>query len=59
MVFLPLAYSQEFAYISNWSEFGTKETSLSSPEGITLDSSSGNVYVVDTENSRILVFTSQ
>jgi hypothetical protein len=56
---LPLAYSQEFAYISTWSEFGTEETSLSSPEGIAVDSSSGNVYVVDTDNNRISVFTSR
>src|SRR5918992_324937 len=55
---LPLAYSQEFAYISTWSEFGTQETSLSSPEGIAVDSSSGNVYVADTANNRIQVFSS-
>jgi secreted PhoX family phosphatase len=55
---LPLAYSQEFAYISTWSEFGTEETSLSSPEGIAVDSSSGNVYVADTVNNRIQIFSS-
>src|SRR5918996_890115 len=55
---LPLAYSQEFAYISTWSEFGTEETSLSSPEGIAVDSSSGNVYVADTVNNNIKKFSS-
>src|SRR5918992_1291713 len=53
---LPLAYSQEFAYISTWSEFGTEETNLSSSEGIAVDSSSGNVYVADTGNNRIKKF---
>ena len=56
---LPLAYSQEIAYISTWSEFGSEETTLSSPEGIAVDSSSGNVYVADTGNNRISVFTSR
>src|SRR5215207_8792797 len=55
---LPLAYSQEFAYISTWSEFGTEETNLSSSEGIAVDSSSGNVYVADTVNNRIQIFSS-
>src|SRR5918996_3644804 len=55
---LPLAYSQEFAYISTWSEFGTEETSLSSPEDIAIDPSSGNVYVADTVNNRIQKFSS-
>jgi DNA-binding beta-propeller fold protein YncE len=55
---LPLAYSQEFAYISTLSEFGTEETSLSSPEGIAVDSSSGNVYVADTVNNNIKKFSS-
>src|ERR687894_2194345 len=54
---LPLAYSQEFAYISTWSEFGTEETNLSSSEGIAVDSSSGNVYVADTVNNRIQIFS--
>lgn len=55
---LPLAYSQKFSYISSWSEFGRKETSLSLPAGIAVDSSSGNVYVADTANNRIQVFSS-
>ncbi len=55
---LSLAYSQEFAYISTWSEFGPEETSFSSPEGIAIDPSSGNVYVADTVNNRIQIFSS-
>jgi DNA-binding beta-propeller fold protein YncE len=55
----PLAYSQELYYISSWSQFGREETSLSSPAGIAVDSSSGNVYVADTANNRISAFTSR
>ena len=46
----PLAYSQEFK---------TGEANLSSPTGIAVNSSSGNVYVyvADTANNRIQVFT--
>ena len=54
---LPLAYSQRISYISSWSEFGRKETSLSLPEGIAVDQE-GNVYVADTGNNRIQVFSS-
>ena len=37
-----------------WQSNGT----LKSPEGIAVDSSSGNVYVADTANNRIQVFSS-
>src|SRR5918999_157344 len=50
---LPLAYSQEFS-----SKFGTMKTSLSWPAGIAVDPSSGNVYVADTANNRIQLFSS-
>jgi DNA-binding beta-propeller fold protein YncE len=55
---LPLTYSQKFSYISSWSRFGIEETSLSWPAGIAVDSSSGNVYVADTANNIIQVFSS-
>jgi DNA-binding beta-propeller fold protein YncE len=55
---LPLVYSQELSSISSWSQFGREETSLSWPAGIAVDSSSGNVYVADTANNRIQVFSS-
>jgi DNA-binding beta-propeller fold protein YncE len=54
---LPLAYSQEFYHVSSWVEFGIEETDLSLPSGIAVDSSSGNVYVADTANNRIQVFS--
>jgi glucose/arabinose dehydrogenase/plastocyanin len=55
---LPLAYSQEFYYISSWGKFGTRMGELSGPAAIAVDSSSGNVYVADTANNRIQVFSS-
>jgi len=55
---LPLAYSQKFYHISSWVEYGIKEPSLSLPSGIAIDPSSGNVYVADTANNRIQVFSS-
>jgi glucose/arabinose dehydrogenase len=56
---LPSGYSQEFSsYIPRWSQSGQEEMKLSWPSGIALDTSSGNVYVADTANSRIQVFSS-
>jgi aldose sugar dehydrogenase len=55
---LPLAYSQEFSNILSWSEFGRGVGQLSGPTDIAVDSSSGNVYVADTDNNRIQVFSS-
>src|SRR5215212_4457274 len=52
---LPLAYSQELSFIPIFREGGT---GLLRPEGIAVDSSSGNVYVADTANNRIQVFSS-
>ena len=56
---MPLAYSQELLYshISSWSRFGIKEGHVSQPAGIALDQED-NVYVADTGNSRIQVFSS-
>jgi aldose sugar dehydrogenase len=45
--------------IREWGgEYGSRNGSMRSPAGIALDSSSGNVYVADTGNNRIQVFSS-
>jgi DNA-binding beta-propeller fold protein YncE len=54
---LPLAYSQEFHYVSSWGEYGTRAGLLSWPAGIAVDQE-GNVYVADTGNNRIQLFSS-
>jgi DNA-binding beta-propeller fold protein YncE len=55
---LPLSYSQEFSYSLSWRDTGRRDAILLRPEGIAVDSSSGNVYVADTANNRIQVFSS-
>jgi tripartite motif-containing protein 71 len=52
---LPAVYSQQ--ELSAWTEFGKRRTTLSWPSGIDLDSFSGDVYIVDTGNNRIKVFS--
>src|SRR5215212_7476896 len=54
---LPLAYSQEISFAPILREHGAPKTRLSSPEGIAVDQE-GNVYVADTANNRIQVFSS-
>jgi hypothetical protein len=56
---LPLSYSQEFSYSLSWRDTGRRDAILLRPEGIAVDSSSGNVYVADTANNHISVFTSR
>jgi glucose/arabinose dehydrogenase len=55
---LPLAYSQGSSGIPRWNQSGEGVPRLSLPSGITVDASSGNVYVADTANHRIQLFTS-
>ena len=55
---LPLAYSQELSFIPIFREIGKGREKLVGPEGIAVDPSSGNVYVADTANHRISVFSS-
>src|SRR5918995_157077 len=54
----PLVYSQEFYPLTEWGKYGvTTESSFKSPEGIAVDQA-GNVYVADTANNRVQVFSS-
>jgi glucose/arabinose dehydrogenase/plastocyanin/sugar lactone lactonase YvrE len=52
---LPLAYSQQLSFFPIFKE---ERYELLQPEGIAVDSFSGNVYVADTANNRIQVFSS-
>ena len=45
-------------FIAVWGEFGQGEGTMRFPEGVAVDSSSGNVYVTDTANNRVLGFAS-
>jgi aldose sugar dehydrogenase len=54
----PLVYSQEFYPIIKWGKYGIEDSTFKAPKGIAVDSSSGNVYVADTANNRIQVFSS-
>ena len=54
---LPLAYSQELSFIPIFRDGGSGGKILK-PQGIAVDPSSGNVYVADTANNRIQVFSS-
>jgi DNA-binding beta-propeller fold protein YncE/plastocyanin len=55
-------FTSNGTYISKfpsvWGEFGPRDGRLTSPEDVAIDPSSGNVYVADTGNNRIQVFTS-
>jgi glucose/arabinose dehydrogenase/plastocyanin len=56
---LPLAYSQEqLSFFPIFREGGAARDKLLGPAGIAVDPSSGNVYVADTGNNRIQVFSS-
>jgi DNA-binding beta-propeller fold protein YncE/glucose/arabinose dehydrogenase len=55
---MPLAYSQESSHIANWNQSGEGVPRLSWPSGIAIDPSSGNVYLADTANQRITIYSS-
>jgi DNA-binding beta-propeller fold protein YncE len=43
-------------FITTWGRYGTGNGQFFNPNGITVDTSSGYVYVADTLNHRIQVF---
>ena len=45
-------------FISKWGGLGRSEGLFTHPQGMAVDPSSGNVYVADTDNNRIQVFSS-
>ena len=50
--------AQEYTPVLSWGKYGISDGGLKSPEGIAVDPSSGNVFVADTANNRIQVFSS-
>ena len=55
LMIISTVYAQTF--VTKWGSFGTDDGQFKFPTGIAVDSS-GNVYVVDTNNNRIQKFTS-
>jgi DNA-binding beta-propeller fold protein YncE len=51
-------HAQEYTPALKWGRFGLANGSFNLPEGIAVDPSSGNVFVADTANNRIQVFSS-
>ena len=50
--------AEEYTPALKWGRFGLANSSFNLPEGIAVDPSSGNVFVADTANNRIQVFSS-
>jgi glucose/arabinose dehydrogenase len=50
-------FSNNGTFLAKFGRYGEANGTLRSPEGIAVDSSSGNVYVADTANNRIQVFS--
>ncbi len=51
-------HAQEYSPVMKWGKYGTTDGGFKSPTGIAVDSSAGKVYVADTANNRIQVFSS-
>src|SRR5918997_5420294 len=54
----PNVQAQEYTPVTKWGKFGVSNGGFRSPEGVAVDPSNGNVFVADTANNRIQVFTS-
>lgn len=60
---LPLANGQNASFVLgqssfNTSVFGTTDSLLHSPAGVAYDPNSGKLYVADTDNNRVLIWSS-
>jgi DNA-binding beta-propeller fold protein YncE len=50
-------YSEkQYVFARKWGSFGTGDGQFINPAGVAVNPSTGNVFVVDTGNSRIQVF---
>ena len=49
-------YDQNGGFIRSWGSFGSGPSQFWAPWGVAVDSSTGNVYVADTGNSRVQIF---
>jgi DNA-binding beta-propeller fold protein YncE len=48
--------AEQYAFITTWSKYGITNGNFDGPQGIAVDSS-GDVYVIDTMNTRVQKFT--
>jgi tripartite motif-containing protein 71 len=44
-------------FVTRWGSEGNEDGQFADPEDIAVDSKTGNVYITDTGNSRIQVFS--
>jgi DNA-binding beta-propeller fold protein YncE len=57
IVSLVYAQEEEYEFVSKFASQGPNDGQVISPYDVVIDSSSGNVYIVDTGNSRVQKFT--
>jgi DNA-binding beta-propeller fold protein YncE len=56
---IPTLYGEEqYSFITKWGNTGSEDGQFVKTFGVAVDSSGNNVYVADTSNNRIQVFSS-